>query len=181
MVNNEEHSTNIIKYNNAPDRKSEGELSKNRKMINRHISVYMCYCEGRRIDEIARAFNISKRTVFRDIKWSREKLPSDILREARNDAIFDSIRRRAILWTRFKKLSGMDISTNHLVSVSKHILELDKKIIEWKGSAVDSELAGSIFDPNNLDDVLTALDNILKHKTDRELDEIIEQCSKRLE
>jgi hypothetical protein len=149
----------------------------NDEIIQRHISVYSLFCEGQRYDEIAKIFNISKRTVSNDIKWCKENLPKGFSEEFMNDTIFDTIRRRAILWSRFKKLEKDVTATYHLVSISKHILELDKKIIEWKNiiKHKSNDIIG--IDPSDVDSILKALDNHIKDKTDEELKEIIKNHS----
>ena len=145
----------------------------NKELIRRHISIYMLYCEGRRCDEIAEAFDISKTTVYKDIKWCRENLPTGFTEVLLDDMIFDTIRRRAILWSRFKKLSKVDISTNHLVSVSCHILELDKKILEWKNILHNKLEVEHSIKQESLEDVLSRLDDLLKGMSNKELEAIV--------
>lgn len=151
-------------------------IAPDKNKIQRRISAYSLCCEGRRLDEIAELFNVSERTIYRNIKWCREKIQRRCTSEIRNDILFDTFRRRAIIWSRFKKLAKIDISTNHFVSISKHLLELDKKTIDWIESITNSR---PDFDKNNLNDILLALDNILRHKSDKELEQILEKTEEK--
>jgi predicted DNA-binding protein YlxM (UPF0122 family) len=138
----------------------------------RKITVYMLYCEGRRYDEIAHTFNVSKSTVYNDIKWCQDNISNGFPNESFEDILFDTVRRRAILWSRFKKLSKINFSTIHLVNVSKHILDLDKKILEWKEIIKNSEKTKQKFDPDNIDHILNLLDKFLKSKSEQEIEEL---------
>jgi len=144
------------------------------ELIRRHISVYLLHCEGQRYDEIAEALGISKSTVRNDIRWCRENLPAGFGEELRDDIIFDTIRRRAILWSRFKKLAKIDTAANHLVRVSNHILELDKKILEWKGVVKNSLKVEHSLEKKSLEDILSSLEEALQRMPDKELAEIAE-------
>jgi hypothetical protein len=142
------------------------------KKIQRRFTVYSLSCEGRRTDEIAELFNVSERTIYRDIEWCRDNLKKDYGPTIRSDILYDTFRRRALIWSRFKKLAKINISSNHFVGVSKHILELDKKILDWLESLPIPEPE---FDKNNIDHILKALENILKQKSDNELEELKER------
>ncbi|MBU1626833.1 hypothetical protein KKB18_05630, partial [bacterium] len=127
-------------------------------------------CEGRRIDEITNVMNISQRTIFRDLKWCRKNLKRKFTKEILEDIIFDSYRRRVGIWSKLKELVRTNSPINQIISTSKHLLELDNKIVYWFENAKTLQ---PDIDKNNLEELLAALDKHIKGFSDDELRMII--------
>jgi DNA-binding CsgD family transcriptional regulator len=147
------------------------------ELFKRNISIYMQYCEGLRYDELADKFELSQRTIYQIIKWCRENIPNDFCDKILDDVIFDTVRRRAIVWSKFKEFSESDKSANQLAAASKHILELDSKILEWRGIIKNKMKNGFESEYSDINDLIKALDEHLKNRTDEELKEIIKKCN----
>lgn len=146
-------------------------------LFKRNILIYMKYCEGRRYDELAETFNLSKKVICKSVKWFRDNIPKDFYNKSLDDVIFDTVRRRAIVWSKFNELSKQNKSANQLTIASKHILDLDNKILEWCGVIKNTMKDTNYTDTSDLNFLLESLDVHLKDKTDEELKDIIKNCS----
>ncbi|MBU1626950.1 hypothetical protein KKB18_06225 [bacterium] len=143
---------------------------KKEQIKQRRITVYSLYCEGRRTDEITNIMDISSKTIQRDLKWCRKHLKREFTNEILEDIIFDTYRRRVGIWTKIKEQSRTNTPVNHIIFMSKHLLELDKKIIDWLQNA---KFLQPDIDQENLDDLLNGIDKHLKGLSDEDLKRII--------
>jgi len=132
--------------------------------------AYLLYCEGRRADEIAEVFDVSERTIFRYVKWGRENLKKDPPPVIQGDILFDTFRRRAMIYSKFKSISKDEMKAKEFLSMSKHLLELDSKILDWYKTV---KISDANVGKRDLDDILKDLDNVLKGLSNEELEDIV--------
>jgi len=144
--------------------------SKKDYLNERRISIYNLRCEGRRIAEITNMMNVSERTVFRDLAWYHKYLKREFSTEILDEFIFDSYRRRVLIWSKTKELARSTKPITHIIAALKHLSELESKIIDLLRSA-------KIISPDTENNDLNSLNHkrqvLINPMPDEELQNIV--------
>ena len=140
----------------------------------RRISIYNLRCEGRRIAEITNMMNVSERTVFRDLEWCHKHLKREFSPEILDEFIFDSYRRRTLIWSKIKELARSTKPVTHIIAASKHLSELESKIVDFSKTA---RLISPGTEKTDLDNLLRILQVHLKTMPDEELQDFVDNGS----
>jgi len=140
----------------------------------RRISIYNLRCEGRRIAEITNMMNVSERTVFRDLAWCHKHLKREFSPEILDDFIFDSYRRRTLIWSKIKELARSTKPITHIIAASKHLSELESKIVDFSKTA---KLISPDTEKTDLNNLLHKLEVHLRTMPDGELQDFVNNGS----
>jgi len=108
------------------------------------------------------------------IAWCRKHLKREFSPEILDDFIFDSYRRRTLIWSKIKELAQSTKPLTHIIAASKHLSELESKIVDWARTA---NLISPDTEKTDLNKLLRKLAVQLRTMTDEELQDFVDNGS----
>ena len=125
-----------------------------------YFELYWMYISGRKMWEVAEAKGISVPTVKNAVAYCRSRMDIIPDNEFVKDTIAKTQRRLSLIETKFKKVYNND-QTSNIIGFSRHITELDEKIMQYKGLIEHNLNLNMNVEGEGMDAILKVIDAAL--------------------